>query len=74
MKPRSLRLSLVFAGAAALATLGPGTAPGAARARAVQPFELAELFLELNDTDGDLGIHGEIDQDAWTSLAGTPRQ
>ena len=26
------------------------------------------MFFELNDTDGDLGIHGEIDGGAWTSL------
>ena len=25
------------------------------------PFDEAELFFELNDTDGDLGIHGKID-------------
>ncbi|MCP4874615.1 MAG: hypothetical protein GY896_03945 [Gammaproteobacteria bacterium] len=27
------------------------------------PFDEARLFLELNDTDGDLGIHGKIDGD-----------
>ena len=32
------------------------------------PFEVAELFFELNDTDGDLGIHGLIDGDPWTAL------
>jgi len=31
-------------------------------------FEEAHLYLELNDTDGDLGIHGLIDGDAWKSL------
>lgn len=29
----------------------------------------AELFFELNDTDGDLGIHASIDGDPWTDLA-----
>jgi hypothetical protein len=33
------------------------------------PFPEAELFLELNDTDGDLGIHASIDGGPWTSLA-----
>ena len=31
-------------------------------------FEVAQIFLELNDTDGDLGIHGLIDGEAWKSL------
>lgn len=28
----------------------------------------AQLFFELNDTDGDLGIHASIDGEAWTDL------
>ncbi len=28
-------------------------------------FDEAHLFFELNDTDGDLGIHGKIDGDEW---------
>ena len=32
------------------------------------PFEEARLFFELNDTDGDLGIHGKIDGDEWRRL------
>lgn len=31
-------------------------------------FDEAQIYLELNDTDGDLGIHGLIDGDAWKSL------
>ncbi len=31
-------------------------------------FEEAQIYLELNDTDGDLGIHGLIDGEAWKSL------
>ena len=31
-------------------------------------FEVAQIYFELNDTDGDLGIHGLIDGDAWKSL------
>ncbi len=32
------------------------------------PFEEAFLFFELNDTDGDLGIHGKIDGDEWKQM------
>jgi hypothetical protein len=52
-----------------LVSLGSLAAPLAApRAARSQPFALAELFLELNDTDGDLGIHSAIDGGTWTSL------
>jgi hypothetical protein len=33
------------------------------------PFDEAHVFFELNDTDGDLGIHALIDGDAWRRLA-----
>ncbi|MGH8221875.1 MAG: hypothetical protein ACREQZ_02765 [Woeseiaceae bacterium] len=33
------------------------------------PFEEAHVFFELNDTDGDLGIHALIDGDAWKRLS-----
>ena len=29
---------------------------------------MAQIYLELNHTDGDLGIHGLIDGEAWRSL------
>ena len=32
------------------------------------PFEEAQLYFELNHTDGDLGFHGLLDGDAWKSL------
>ncbi len=32
------------------------------------PFGEADIFFELNDTDGDLGIHARIDGDAWKKL------
>ena len=32
-------------------------------------FEEAFVFFELNDTDGDLGIHGKVDGDAWKKVA-----
>jgi hypothetical protein len=32
------------------------------------PFDVAEIFFELNDTDGDLGIHAMIDGEDWEEL------
>ena len=32
------------------------------------PFAEGRLFFELNDTDGDLGIHAKIDGDEWKKL------
>lgn len=32
------------------------------------PFDVAQVFFELNNTDGDLGIHALIDGDAWRRL------
>ncbi len=51
----------------AAALLVGSTAP-ASWAQNEAPFEEAHLFFELNDTDGDLGIHGLIDGDAWKRL------
>ena len=31
-------------------------------------LEEAYLYFELNDTDGDLGIHGKVDGDAWKRM------
>jgi hypothetical protein len=47
-----------------------GSAPTASSSleQGETPFEEAELFFELNDTDGDLGIHGSIDGGPWVSL------
>jgi hypothetical protein len=32
------------------------------------PFDVASIFFELNDTDGDLGIHALIDGEPWKKL------
>jgi hypothetical protein len=50
----------------ALAGLVPSLITG--KEPPAQPFAQAELFLELNDTDGDLGLHAAIDGGTWTSL------
>jgi hypothetical protein len=39
-----------------------------ARLQAPHRFAEAAIFLELNDTDGDLGIHASIDGGPWTDL------
>jgi hypothetical protein len=48
--------------------LGISAATGWADDDEVQEFDVAELFFELNDTDGDLGIHALIDGEAWREL------
>lgn len=40
----------------------------AAQADSSQQFSEAEIFFELNHTDGDLGIHASIDGEPWTDL------
>lgn len=50
------------------ALLGPVAGATDASAQSDNKFSVAALFFELNDTDGDLGIHGEIDGGTWTSL------
>lgn len=59
-----------------LALLALGMMLFASGAQAVQdndhedefPFAEAEIYLELNNTDGDLGIHSLIDGDPWKRL------
>ena len=34
----------------------------------VIPFNVATIYFELNDTDGDLGIHALIDGEPWKIL------
>ncbi len=62
---RALALPLVIL---ALLLIGAGSAPPVGKAQGAALLTQAELFLELNDTDGDLGIHGSIDGGPWTSL------
>lgn len=61
------RMSLVTVLVPALGVGLMGTAP-AGRAELPARFAEADLFLELNDTDGDLGIHASIDGEPWTDL------
>lgn len=53
--------SLLLAATASLAS-------GAAAPVWAQEFSEAEIFFELNDTDGDLGIHASIDGGPYSKL------
>ena len=57
MRPTTLTL----AAAALLLLATPATS-------AEEPFDDAEIFFELNNTDGDLGIHASIDGEPWRDL------
>ena len=62
---KNLRLLLLMTIALAQ---GSFSLPLSAQQGGTQPFAVAELFFELNDTDHDLGIHSAIDGGTWTSL------
>ncbi len=62
---------LLLLGAAILLVAGLAAQTGQARGHDDDdeiPFDEANLFFELNNTDGDLGIHALIDGDAWKKL------
>ncbi len=54
--------------AAVIALVLAVSVPAAWAKRDVIEYDEAEIFFELNDTDGDLGIHALIDGDAWRYL------
>jgi len=68
MKKRTRTLPAVPMVTAALIVGAAAPAGWAQENDAAIPFGEAHLFLELNDTDGDLGIHALIDGDAWKRL------
>lgn len=47
---------------------GAGALIPDAQAQRPRRFAQAELFIELNDTDGDLGIHASLDGEPWSEL------
>jgi hypothetical protein len=51
-----------------MAACAAGVGAGADPARATLPFSVANVYIELNDTDGDLGFHALVDGDAWKRL------
>lgn len=65
---RPARMSIYPAAIAALATAVPAGGSQGDEEEEEIPFEEARLFFELNDTDGDLGIHALVDGDEWKRL------
>ena len=65
VKPAMTKRRMLIALPMAMATLASGIA---AQPLWAAEFSEAELFFELNDTDGDLGIHASIDGDAYSKL------
>jgi hypothetical protein len=55
----------VVAGAVVLCGVGSSAVSGQEQST---PFPVASVFFELNNSAGDLGIHGEIDGGPWTTL------
>ena len=53
---------------AALLLTGAGARNTSGAEQRTMPFPVAELFFELNHSDGDLGIHADIDGGPWTSM------
>ena len=67
--PSRRRLLLAAAPLALVVASGWIGAQAVARGQAAtRPFAQAELFVELNDTDGDLGLHAAVDGGTWVSL------
>jgi hypothetical protein len=54
--------------AAVAALLVVGANPALSGNHDEEEFGVAEMFFELNDTDGDLGLHALIDGDPWQEL------
>jgi Fibronectin type III domain len=61
----SVTLALAAAGAAALAS---GGREGAAAQGRPIPFEVSDLFIEINATDGDAGLQMNLGGDEWRRL------
>lgn len=69
MTQRIIRFGVLPLVIVALVIAGGGARVGQAQsAPVVSLLSEAQLFLELNDTDGDLGLHASIDGGPWTSL------
>ena len=64
---RHMLLLPVFLVAVVALILG-ATVPGVWAEDDENEFEVAELFFELNNTDGDLGIHALVDGGPWKKL------
>ncbi|TET94388.1 MAG: hypothetical protein E3J26_04640, partial [Candidatus Zixiibacteriota bacterium] len=65
---RDMRMLPVFLVAAVALILGTAAPNCWANDENEIPFDEASIFFELNDTDGDLGIHALIDGEPWKYL------
>ncbi len=52
----------------AMVMIALGVVASSSRAGGARPFSEANVFFELNDTDGDLGLHGSIDGEGWKKV------
>lgn len=57
---RNIRLAASLVGSAVLCAAAPAFAQIA--------FSKADLYFELNATDGDIGLHGLLDGEAWSAV------
>lgn len=64
---RPMKMLPCFPTAAAVLLLGP-ISPVVLADEDEIPFSEADIFFELNNTDGDLGIHALIDGEPWKKL------
>ena len=66
---KHMRMLPLFLVAMVVVVLAAATPEGWAEDNGEEiPFAEANLFFELNDTDGDLGIHALIDGEPWQRL------
>jgi Fibronectin type III domain len=64
----SVALALVAAGVGGAAAIGSGGREGAASQGRPIPFEVSDLFIEINATDGDAGLQMNLGGDEWRRL------
>lgn len=67
MTKNILILGLVSAAVVTLMLINPRISQGQGDGGEI-PFSVASVFFELNNTDGDLGIHALVDGEPWKSL------
>lgn len=67
IQPKKTRLAATLGIALGTVTIAPQVGAEGYDAPE-EPFAVAKLFFQLNDTDGDLGIHMVVDGDPWKML------
>jgi hypothetical protein len=68
MNRNSYGISLLATGVATILWVDIAQADHRDWRNRASPFDVADLYAELNNTDGDLGFHALIDGDAWKRL------